>query len=168
MTTATTNGGTATFTQKALKVIDRARHLDGRNIEVVWVASRGEACANVAEQYIRTPYPLAPADLGTFLHEFSHFLSRDKRDDWRSEYRAADYAVRTYESLELPDVEAVLYSQGKFLHGYLRNALQDGTATREEIRDEVPQDLLPYASLLKIRLDPPEPPSIPTFWGPPV
>lgn len=109
-TTTTTNGSLkGTFTAKCLRIIERARHLDGRNIDVVWVASRGEACANVAEQYIKTPYPLAPQDLGTFLHEFSHFLSRDtKRDDPRSEYRAADYAVRTYESLELPDVEAVL------------------------------------------------------------
>ena len=70
-------------------------------------------------------------------------------------------------SPELPDVEAVKYSQGKFLHGYLQNALRDGTATREQIRDEVRADLLPYAGQLKIRIDPPEQP-IPTFWGPPV
>lgn len=75
-TATTTNGGLkGTFTEKCLKIIGAASRVD--DIEIVWVASRGEAKANVAERYIKTPWPASPADMGCFLHEFGHFIYGD-------------------------------------------------------------------------------------------
>jgi hypothetical protein len=93
-----------------------------------------------AEKRIEAPFPVDAMSFAVVAHELMHVAHEPEwRDlpDWVVELRASERVLDIAEARELPQVDAMEYKLGRHLvTTYLRNALDRGIATREQIIEE--------------------------------